>query len=117
MDSAGGTDAAPPIALDESVARLSRHCAPDLGAGGRSTSRRQNRYLRSLQIAAIARAAGLKLMISCMAETAAGLSPSVHLALGTGFFSWVDLDSDHLLVPQRGDPGWTRRGPILTTKR
>lgn len=57
--------------------------------------------LRGLEIAAMARAAGLPLMLGCMAETARGLSPSVALALGTGWFRWADLDSDWLLKGQR----------------
>ncbi len=67
---------------------------------------------RGLEIAAVARAAGLPLMIGCMAETARGLSASVHLALGTGFFRWHDLDSDVLLAPGEDDAkaGWVRRG-------
>ena len=73
--------------------------------------------LRSLQIAAVARAAGLGLMIGCMAETARGLKPSVHLALGTGFFDYVDLDSDHLLAGPQAPAGWLRRGSALCLDR
>jgi L-alanine-DL-glutamate epimerase-like enolase superfamily enzyme len=69
--------------------------------------------LRSLDIAAVARAAGLRLMIGCMAETSRGLMPSVHLALGTGFFSYVDLDSDHLLAEHERSPDWRRDGARL----
>ncbi|MBI5631266.1 MAG: dipeptide epimerase [Elusimicrobia bacterium] len=69
---------------------------------------------RSLEIAAIARGAGLGLMIGCMTETAEGLAPSVHLALGTGFFKHVDLDSDHLLGPHPEASSWKRRGPLLS---
>ncbi|HAM36025.1 MAG TPA: dipeptide epimerase [Elusimicrobia bacterium] len=67
--------------------------------------------LRALEIAAVARAAGMGLMIGCMAETSRGLMPSVHLALGTGFFGFVDLDSDHLLRDDDPSPDWKRRGP------
>ena len=74
-------------------------------------------FLRSLEIAAVARAAGLKLMIGCMAETGAGLSSSVHFALGTGFFDFVDLDSDHLLAGPQQRRGWTRRGPRINCYR
>ncbi len=70
--------------------------------------------LGSLRIAAAARAAGLDLMIGCMAETAGGLSPSVHLALGTGFFRYVDLDSDILLKDREAPGTWVRRGPVLS---
>ncbi|MDD5655660.1 MAG: enolase C-terminal domain-like protein [Elusimicrobia bacterium] len=69
---------------------------------------------RGLEIAAVARAAGLPLMIGCMAETAAGLMPSVHMALGTGFFRFIDLDSDHLLKDQAPCRDWVRRGPRLS---
>ncbi len=69
--------------------------------------------LRSLDIAAVARAAGLKLMIGCMTETGAGLSASVHFALGTGFFEFVDLDSDHLLSGPQKRRDWERTGPEL----
>ena len=70
--------------------------------------------LRSLDIAAVARAGGLGLMIGCMAETSRGLMPSVHLALGTGFFSYVDLDSDHLLRPHAASADWLRQGPMIS---
>lgn len=70
---------------------------------------------RALEIMAIARAAGLKLMIGCMAETAEGLAPSVHLALGTGLFSFVDLDSDHLLIGRKAR-SWKRRGARLSLR-
>ena len=66
--------------------------------------------LRSLEIAAVARAAKIRLMIGCMAESAAGLSASVHLALGTGFFTWHDLDSDRLLAESPAAIGWRRSG-------
>lgn len=70
--------------------------------------------LGSLEIAAVARAAGLGLMIGCMSETGRGLSASVHLALGTGFFSFVDLDSDHLLKDREPPQDWVRRGAVLS---
>lgn len=73
--------------------------------------------LRGLDIAAAARAAGLPLMIGCMAETARGLTPSVHFALGTGFFRWADLDSDELLVEEAPlRPGWARRGREISAQ-
>ncbi|HEU4754882.1 MAG TPA: enolase C-terminal domain-like protein, partial [Armatimonadota bacterium] len=67
--------------------------------------------LGALQIIAIARAAGLKLMIGCMLETLPGNGAAVHFACGTGAFDYLDLDS-HMLVgietpglpfEQRGD--------------
>jgi len=67
----------------------------------------------ALDIAALARAAGLKLMIGCMQETARGLSPSVHLACGLGAFSYCDLDSDALLGPGQPRGEFRREGPLL----
>ncbi|MDD5630322.1 MAG: enolase C-terminal domain-like protein [Elusimicrobia bacterium] len=69
--------------------------------------------LRALDIAAVARAADLRLMLGCMSETSRGLMPSVHLALGTGFFSFLDLDSDHLLAAHEPSPDWRRHGPRI----
>lgn len=67
---------------------------------------------RSLALASVARAAGLPLMIGCMQESAAGLDASFALAAGTGWFRFVDLDSDHLL--SGGPEGDFRRsGPVL----
>ena len=68
----------------------------------------------SLDIIALARAANKPLMIGCMQETARGLSASVHLAMGAGAFEYVDLDSDHLLVPDQPEGAFKRLGPTLT---
>ena len=105
-----------PIALDESVATPADAVrAVDLGAcGAINIKAAKSGLLGSLRIAAVARAAKLPLMIGCMAETAAGLSPSVALAMGTGFFSFCDLDSDHLLVPGGRPASFSRRGPRLS---
>jgi len=105
-----------PIALDESVATPADAVrAVDLGAcGAINIKLAKSGLTRALRIASIARAAGLKLMIGCMAETAAGLDASVALAMGTGFFSFVDLDSDHLLKPGGRPAAFTRRGPALS---
>ncbi|MHB2025802.1 MAG: enolase C-terminal domain-like protein [Elusimicrobiota bacterium] len=65
---------------------------------------------RSLEIAAVARAAGLDLMIGCMCETARGLFPSLELARGTGFFRYADLDSARLLETHGADASG---GPYL----
>ncbi len=68
----------------------------------------------ALAIIAIARAAGLRLMIGCMAESQAGLAASVHLACGTGTFAYIDLDSHLLTQPTPARGGFIARGPHLT---
>lgn len=70
--------------------------------------------LRGLEIMDLARAGGKKLMIGCMAESARGLSASVHLACGTGAFDYVDLDSDYLLEEPQPKGDFLRRGPFLS---
>lgn len=102
-----------PVAADESVATPADAArAADAGVSAINIKLAKSGLSRGLEIAAVARAAGLPLMIGCMAETARGLSASVHLALGTGFFRWHDLDSDVLLAPGKDDgkAGWIRRG-------
>lgn len=71
----------------------------------------------SLEIIALAKSAGKKLMIGCMQESARGLSASVHLACGTGAFKFVDLDSDHLLVAEQPAGDFNREGPEITIRR
>ncbi len=103
-----------PVAADESVATPSDAMrAMEAGVTAINIKLAKSGISRGLEIAAVARAAKLPLMIGCMAETARGLAASVHLALGTGFFTWCDLDSDLLLVEDpksRKLAGWTRRG-------
>ncbi len=108
-----------PVAADETVA-TPEQAARALEAGAATAINvklAKSGLSRGLEIAAVARAAGVPLMIGCMAETARGLSASVHFALGTGFFRFVDLDSDVLLLEPaqaRRSSGWTRRGPTVS---
>lgn len=67
----------------------------------------------ALRIIRRARAAGRKLMIGCMAESAIGLSHSIALACGSGAFEFVDLDSHFLVVSPRCRPGFSVRGARL----
>ena len=103
-----------PVAADESVASPEDAArAAEAGVTAINIKLAKSGISRSLEIASVARAAGLPLMIGCMAETARGLAASVHFALGTGFFRWADLDSDLLLAEDaasRRASGWTRRG-------
>ncbi len=68
----------------------------------------------ALQIIAIARAAGLKLMLGCMLESTLGIGASLHLAAGTGAFEFLDLDS-HLLIGEKPDGNpFHQAGDVLT---
>ena len=62
--------------------------------------------IESLDIAAVARSANLKLMIGCMVETNLGLACAVHFAAGVGGFDFIDLDPsfDSTQCPVKGGP-------------
>ncbi|MGC8955893.1 MAG: L-Ala-D/L-Glu epimerase [Fervidobacterium sp.] len=51
----------------------------------------------ALAIVEIVKAANLRLMLGCMAESSLGVNQSVHFALGTGAFDFHDLDSPLML--------------------
>lgn len=71
----------------------------------------------ALDIIAIARAAGRRLMIGCMLETRRGISASLAVACGTGAFEFLDLDS-HLLLQEAGsNPYFQQNGPVLEVGR
>jgi L-Ala-D/L-Glu epimerase len=83
-----------PVAADESVftpvdalAVVKHRCADLI-----NIKIMKSGLLEAFEIAAIARNAGLDLMIGCMLESKLGLSASVALAAGIGGFKFVDLD-------------------------
>lgn len=69
--------------------------------------------LDSLNIARKVLKAKKKLMIGCMMESALGLAASVHWAIGSGIFDFVDLDSFLLLKPLNQKPGFKHKGPRI----
>jgi len=56
----------------------------------------------ALQIIALCRASGKKLMLGCMLETGLGIAAAAQIAGGTGAFDFLDLDSHRLLCPVPG---------------
>ena len=107
-----------PIALDESVATPEDavRAVDRRACGAINIKLAKSGLRRALRIAAVARTAGLKLMLGWMAETAAGLDSSVALAMGTGYFQFADLDSDHLLKSGGRKASFVRRGPLLLAR-
>jgi L-alanine-DL-glutamate epimerase-like enolase superfamily enzyme len=69
---------------------------------GINVKRMKSGLLGALEIAAIARAAGRKLMIGCMLETRRGIGWALALAAGSGLFDFYDLDSHLLLAEESG---------------
>ena len=65
----------------------------------------------ALQIIALCRASGKKLMLGCMLETGLGIAAAAQVAAGTGAFDYLDLDSHRLLRPIPGlSGGFTAEG-------
>lgn len=104
-----------PLAADESVRTPSEALAViEAGAADVINIKLAKMGVRgALDTIALARAAGKRLMIGCMQESALGLSPSVHLACGTGAFAFADLDSDCLLGKGQPRGSFRREGPRL----
>ena len=65
----------------------------------------------ALEIAAIAKAAGLGLMIGGMVETRLAMGFSAHFAAGIGGIDWIDLDTPLLLAEDPIDGGYVASGP------
>ncbi|HEY3278074.1 MAG TPA: enolase C-terminal domain-like protein [Syntrophorhabdaceae bacterium] len=88
-----------PVILDETVVgreQLKRVISENL-AGGVNIKIAKSGILESLDLLAMAKEAGLKLMIGCMTETMVGLSAGISLAAGTGAFDYIDLDGIYFL--------------------
>jgi L-alanine-DL-glutamate epimerase-like enolase superfamily enzyme len=65
----------------------------------------------ALEIAAIARAAGLGLMIGGMVETRLAMGFGAHFAAGHGSFEWIDLDTPLLMAEDPVAGGYRVDGP------
>ena len=71
----------------------------------------------ALDIIAIAKAAGRKLMIGCMLESEVGMAASIALASGTGAFDYIDLDGHLLLDLNEPIRLFHSDGPLLRANR
>jgi len=106
-----------PVAADETVF-TARHALQVIKAGAVDVINiklaKSGGILEALDIIAIAKNSGVELMIGCMLESNVGLAPSVHLACGTGAFSYLDLDAHLLLAKLPLAGGFSTKGPILS---
>jgi L-alanine-DL-glutamate epimerase-like enolase superfamily enzyme len=67
----------------------------------------------ALDIAAVARSAGLGLMIGGMVESLLAMTMSAHFAAGLGGFSFVDLDTPMFMAENPFDGGFQQTGDRL----
>ena len=68
----------------------------------------------ALDIAAICRAAGIRLMIGGMVESILAMTVSAHFAAGQGGFTFVDLDTPMFMAEQPFDGGFAQHGGHLS---
>jgi L-alanine-DL-glutamate epimerase-like enolase superfamily enzyme len=71
----------------------------------------------ALDIAAVARSAGLGLMIGGMVESLLAMTMSAHFAAGLGGFSFVDLDTPMFMAENPFDGGFQQTGARLDLAR
>jgi L-Ala-D/L-Glu epimerase / N-acetyl-D-glutamate racemase len=108
-------DAGIPVAADESVRSLQdvmdivRHKAADFV----NIKIMKSGVLHSMEIAALARASGLKLMIGGMVESRIAMGCSFAQVLGIGGFEVLDLDTPLLLAVDPIQGGYRYAGPAL----
>ena len=69
--------------------------------------------VESIDIAGLARASGLKLMIGGMVESRVAMGCSFSLALGFGGVEFLDLDTPILLSQDPVQGGYAYKGPVL----
>lgn len=101
-----------PVAADESV-----HTAADalrvarMGAASVINIKlMKSGIVEALDIAAVARAAHLKLMVGAMMESRLAIAVSAHLVAGLGGFRYVDLDTPMLLAGDLFTGGYAQDG-------
>ncbi|MDP6606786.1 MAG: enolase C-terminal domain-like protein [Dehalococcoidia bacterium] len=64
----------------------------------------------AMEIAAIARAASLGLMMGGMVETRLAMGFAAHFAAGAGGFDWIDLDTPLLMAADPVEGGYSAEG-------
>ena len=105
-----------PVATDESVssAREALRVAQEQAAHVVNIKLMKGGIVEALDIAAICRAAGIRLMIGGMVESILAMTTSACFAAGQGDFRYVDLDTPMFLAENPFDGGFRQEGGILT---
>jgi L-alanine-DL-glutamate epimerase-like enolase superfamily enzyme len=104
-----------PVAADESAASTADvlRIAESRAAQVVNVKPMKAGLVEALEIALVARAAGLRLMIGGMVEAKLAMSASACLAAGLGGFDFVDLDTPLFLAENPFDGGYAQEGERL----
>ncbi len=99
-----------PVFADESARSVAEvlHLLREDAVDGVNVKLMKSGITGALQIIALCRASGKKLMLGCMLETGLGIAAAAQIAGGTGAFDFLDLDSHRLLRPVPGLSGGFR---------
>jgi len=99
-----------PVFADESARSVAEvvHLLREEAVDGVNVKLMKSGITGALQIIALCRASGTKLMLGCMLETSLGIAAAAQIAGGTGAFDFLDLDSHRLLRPVPGLSGGFR---------
>lgn len=105
-----------PVAADESAASAASvlSLAAERAADVVNIKLMKCGVVEALEIAAIARAAGLGLMIGGMVRSMLAMTMSAHFAAGLGGFSFVDLDTPMFLAENPFNGGFRQHGARLS---
>lgn len=105
-----------PIAADETVrtAADALRIAQEGAAHVVNIKLMKSGLVEALDIAAVARAAHLGLMIGGMIETRLAMTCSAHVAAGLGGFRYIDLDTPMLLAHDPFVGGYRQDGAVYT---
>lgn len=103
-----------PIAADETVrtAADALRIAQEGAAHVINIKLMKSGLVEALDIAAVARAAHLGLMVGGMIETRLAMTCSAHVAAGLGGFRYVDLDTPMLLADDPFEGGYYQEGAM-----
>lgn len=101
-----------PVCADESVRDFAEAAAviKDKAADVINIKVMKFGIVRAVEVARLARACGMELMIGGMLESSVAMTASAHLAAGSGFFRYVDLDTPFFI---RGE---AERNPYLSKR-
>lgn len=104
-----------PVAADESASSVANvlRIAVERAAQVVNIKLQKAGVVEALDIAAICRAAGLRLMIGGMVESILSMSMSAHVAAGLGGFEFVDLDTPMFMAENPFAGGFQQRGARL----
>lgn len=104
-----------PVAADESARSLQdvRELVQKQAADVINVKIMKSGLFEAMDMAAFARAAGLRLMVGGMVETRVAMGCSFALVLGTGGYEFLDLDTPLLLATDPVKGGYRYAGPHL----